>query len=61
MTEKEKILDVVHVGEFPVYEVVELERGGDIAIRFTTAPQQSITVVRSAVPALVRVLETIKI
>ncbi len=61
MENKEKILDVVHVGEFPVYEVVEVSRGGDIKIRYVLDPEESITLDRRVIPVLVRILEKIKI
>jgi hypothetical protein len=61
MPDTEKILDVLHVGEFPVYEVVELCRGGEIKIRYVMNPEESITLDRCVIPLLVRILEKIKI
>jgi hypothetical protein len=61
MKEKEKILDIIHVGEFPVYEIVEVEKGGDIKLRYIQNPQESITLVRSTLPRLIYVLDKIKI
>jgi len=61
MQNAEKILDILHVGEFPVYEVVEVCRGGDIKIRYALNPEESITLDRGVIPFLVRVLEKIKI
>jgi hypothetical protein len=56
----EKILDVLHVGEFPVYEVVELSRGGNIEIRYVLNPEASINLERCVIPRLVKILEKIK-
>ena len=61
MIEKEKILDVIHVGDFPVYEVVEVRSKGDIKIRYIQNSEESITLVRGAIPKLVHVLDKIKI
>ena len=61
MSDKEHILDIIHVGEFPVYEIVEVEKGGDIQIRYATGPEESITLVRSAIPSLIKVLDKIKV
>ncbi len=61
MPNTEKILDVIHVGEFPVYEIVEISPGGDIKLRYAQNPDDSITLVRSVIPRLINVLETIKI
>jgi len=61
MSDEEKILDIIHVGEFPVYEIVEVKKGGDIKIRYAQNPEESMTLVRSAIPMLVRVLDKIKI
>ena len=59
--DKEKILDIIHVGEFPVYEIVELRKSGDIKIRYIQNPEESIILVRSAIPRLIYVLDRIKI
>ena len=59
--DKEKILDIIHVGEFPVYEIVELRKGGDIKIRYIQNPEESITLVRSTIPRFIYVLDRIKI
>jgi hypothetical protein len=56
----ERILDVIHVGEFPVYEIVEVSKGGDIKLRYVQNPEASITLVRSVIPRLINVLENIK-
>ena len=61
MTNTEIILDVIHVGEFPVYEVVEVNKGGNIKVRYVQNPDESITLVRSMIPRLINVLENIKI
>jgi hypothetical protein len=61
MTDIERILDVIHVGEFPIYEVVEVSRGGNIKVRYVQNPENSITLVRSVIPRLINALETIKI
>jgi hypothetical protein len=61
MTDIERILDVIHVGEFPVYEVVEVSKGGNIKVRYVQNPENSITLVRSVIPRLINALETIKI
>ncbi|MDH4218165.1 MAG: hypothetical protein OEY18_11415 [Candidatus Aminicenantes bacterium] len=61
MFDSERILDVIHVGEFPVYEIVEVSRGGDIKLRYVQNPEESITLVRSVIPRLVNVLENIKV
>jgi len=61
MTNTEKILDVIHVGEFPVYEIVEVSKGGNIKLRYVQNPDESITLVRSMIPRLINVLENIKI
>jgi len=61
MFDSERILDVIHVGEFPVYEIVEVSRGGDIKLRYVQNPEESITLVRSIIPRLVNVLENIKV
>jgi len=61
MSTKERILDVIHVGEFPVYEVVELQPGGDIQIRHVSDPDESITFDRKALPTLIEVLSGIKL
>ena len=61
MPDSETILDVIHVGEFPVYEIVEVSRGGDIKLRYVHNPEEFITLVRSAIPKLVSSLEKIKI
>jgi hypothetical protein len=59
--DKEKILDIIHVGEFPVYEIVELQESGDIKIRYIQDPEESITLVRSAIPRFIHILDRIKI
>lgn len=61
MTDEKKILDTIHVGEFPVYEVAEVREGGDIEIRYVQNPEQSITLVRSVIPRLINILDQIKI
>jgi hypothetical protein len=61
MPDSERILDVIHVGEFPVYEIVEVSTGGDIKLRYVQNPDESITLVRSVIPRLINVLENIKI
>jgi len=61
MPDSERILDVIHVGEFPVYEIVEVSRGGDIKLRYVQNPDEFITLVRSVIPKLVSSLEKIKI
>jgi len=61
MTNTEKILDVIHVSEFPVYEIVEVSKGGNIKLRYVQNPDESITLVRSMIPRLISVLENIKI
>jgi hypothetical protein len=61
MTNTEKILDVIHVGEFPVYEVVEVSKGGNIMVKYVQNPDESITLVRSMIPRLINILENIKI
>lgn len=61
MPKTERILDVIHVGEFPIYEVVEIAEGGDIKLRYVQNPETSITLVRSMIPRLINVLENIKI
>lgn len=60
MPDTERILDVLHVGEFPVYEVVEVGRGGNIEIRYVLNPEESINLDRCVIPRLVRILEKIK-
>jgi hypothetical protein len=57
----ERILDVIHIGEFPVYEIVEVRKGGNIKLRYVQNPDESITLVRSMIPRLINVLENIKI
>lgn len=61
MSDSERILDVIHVGEFPVYEIAEVSTGGDIKLRYVQNPGESITLVRSVIPRLINVLENIKI
>lgn len=61
MEEKERILEVVHVGEFPAYEIVEVGRGGDIRLRFVQDPEESITIARRAIPRLIDALAKLKI
>ena len=60
MPDTERILDVLHVGEFPVYEVVEVSEGGNIEIRYVLNPEESINLERCVIPRLVRILEKIK-
>ncbi len=61
MQNPERILDVIHIGEFPIYEVVEVDEGGNIELRYVQNPEDSITLVRSVIPRLISVLENIKI
>ncbi len=61
MIGEEKILDILHVGEYPVYEIVEVSRGGDIKIRCLHNPEESILLVRSSIPKLVMILDKIKV
>lgn len=61
MADEEKILDVLHIGEFPVYEVVEVSRGGNIEIRYVLNPEVSVNLERCVIPRLVQILEKIKI
>ena len=61
MSDTERILDVIHVSEFPIYEIVEVSTGGDIKLRYVQNPEESITLIRSVIPQLINVLETIKI
>ncbi len=60
MTE-ERVLDILHVGEYPVYEIVEVSRGGDIKIRCLHNPEESILLIRSSIPKLIAILDRIKI
>lgn len=60
MPKTERILDVIHVGEFPLYEIVEVSKGGNIKLRYAQNPEDSITLVRSMIPRLINVLENIK-
>jgi hypothetical protein len=61
MTHQERVLDILHVGEYPVYEIVEVSRGGDIMIRCIHNPDESVTLMRSSIPKLVSILDRIKI
>lgn len=61
MSEKERILDVLHFGEYPVYEVVEKGSGGDIVIRHVRTPGDSITLIRSTLPHLIESLSRIPV
>ncbi len=60
MTE-ERVLDILHVGEYPVYEIVEVSRGGDIKIRCLHNPYTLILLIRSSIPKLIAILDRIKI
>lgn len=61
MPDEERILDIIHVGEYPVYEIVEVKEQGTIKIRYIENPEESITLVRSVIPMLIKVLSRIKI
>jgi len=61
MIEGERVIDILHVGEYPVYEIVEVSRGGDIKIRCLHNPAESILLVRSSIPKLVSILDRIKV
>lgn len=61
MREGERVLDILHVGEYPVYEIVEVARGGDIKIRCLHNPEESVLLVRSVIPKLIAILDRIKV
>ncbi|MGQ9672780.1 MAG: hypothetical protein ACUVV5_06565 [Candidatus Aminicenantales bacterium] len=61
MREGERVLDILHVGEYPVYEIVEVGRGGDIKIRCLHNPEESVLLVRSSIPKLIAILDRIKV
>ena len=61
MTDQERVLDILHVGEYPVYEIIEVSRGGDIKIRCLHNPDESVTLIRSSIPKLVSILDKIKV
>lgn len=61
MIEEERVIDILHVGEYPVYEIVEVCRGGDIKIRCLHNPEEAIVIVRSSIPKLVAILDQIKV
>ncbi|MDH7513417.1 MAG: hypothetical protein QHH14_10785 [Clostridiales bacterium] len=58
---EERIIDTLHVGEYPVYEIIEVSRGGDIKIRCIHNPEESITLIRSSIPKLVTILDRIRV
>ncbi len=58
---EERIIDTLHVGEYPVYEIIEVSRGGDIKIRCIYNPEESITLIRSSIPKLVTILDRIRV
>jgi len=61
MIDKEKFHEMIGPGDTSVYEVFEEKRGGDIIIRMVEEPRESITLFRSVIPEVVKVLNKIKL
>ncbi len=61
MADKEKFHETIGMGNTPVYEVFEEKIGGDIIIKMVEEPKESITLFRSVIPTVVKVLNKIKL
>ena len=56
----EKVIDIIYAGSTPVYEIVEDEKRGDIIFRLHEKPEESFSIPKTAIPELIRILNTIK-
>ena len=56
----EKLIDIISAGSTPVYEIVEDERRGDIIFRLAEKHEESFAIPKTAIPDLIRILNTIK-
>jgi len=56
----EKIIGIIYAGSSPVYEIIENEKKVDIIFRLHEKPEESFSIPKTAIPDLIRILNTIK-
>lgn len=55
----ERTITVVHVGSTPVYELVQTQKRPSVVLRSVDRSGERITIINSAIPALVQALRQI--
>jgi hypothetical protein len=60
MSSEEKIIARIMAGNTPVYDIIQDEKKHSIVIRSVDNPKESIRIIKSAIPALVKNLNQIK-
>ncbi len=56
----EKIIGIIYAGSSPVYEIIENEKKVDIIFRLHEKHEESFSIPKTAIPDLIRILNTIK-